>query len=281
MRADIGIIGLGLLGSALAQRLHDGGYRLHGFDPATGKNPPATLHPSPQEVFANCDTVFFSLPQSSVSAAVIEETKDAITSSHVVLDTTTGSPDEMIAISKIIASRGAAYLEANVAGSSEQLRRNEATFFVGGDPDVAHSVDELLRTIAPIVHYLGPVGTASRFKLVHNLILGLNRAALAEGLRFAESLGFDPSSALSLLDQTPAASHAMSAKGRRMAERDYDPPQARLKQHLKDVRLMLEEAKDNGITLPLSDVHRALLEQAAAKGFGDADNSAIREAFED
>ena len=109
-------------------------------------------------------------------------------------------------------------------------------------------------------------------------MLGLHRAVLAEGLVFAESLGFDQEVALDILNQTPAHSGVMETKGRRMVKRDYGL-QARLSQHLKDVRLILAEAERAGTKTPLSQIHKTLLEQAEALGFGDADNSAVMEAF--
>ena len=124
-----------------------------------------------------------------------------------------------------------------------------------------------------------PVGAASRFKLVHNLILGLNRAALAEGLAFAEALGFDASDSLSILRETPATSAALEAKGEKMAKRDFNPPQARLSQHLKDVRLIRQLAEEIGAATPLSDAHQTLLKRAEALGLGESDNSAVIEAL--
>jgi 2-hydroxy-3-oxopropionate reductase len=125
---------------------------------------------------------------------------------------------------------------------------------------------------------VGPLGAASRFKLVHNLILGLHRAVLAEGLTLARALGFDATTALAMLGQTPARSAVMDAKGPKMAAGDF-APQATVAQHLKDVRLMLDAARLAGIALPLSACHERLLDSVVAAGLGGADNSAIITAF--
>ena len=114
-------------------------------------------------------------------------------------------------------------------------------------------------------------------KLVSNLVLGLNRAALAEGLAFAEVLGLDADATLQVLQGSAAYSRQMDTKGRKMIDRDF-APQAKLSQHLKDVRLMLHAATAAGLTLTLTDAHRQLLERAEALGFGDRDNSAVVEA---
>jgi 3-hydroxyisobutyrate dehydrogenase-like beta-hydroxyacid dehydrogenase len=115
-------------------------------------------------------------------------------------------------------------------------------------------------------------------KLVVNLVLGLNRAALAEGLALAHHCGLDPTAALEVLRAGPAYSRMMDIKGAKMLAGDFTP-QARLAQHLKDVRLILKLGEASGARLPLSTLHRALLEQLAAAGYHDADNSAIIRAF--
>ncbi len=115
-------------------------------------------------------------------------------------------------------------------------------------------------------------------KLVSNLVLGLNRAALAEGLVFAQSLGLDAEAALQVLTNSMAYSRIMDTKGRKMIEGDFRT-QARLTQHLKDICLILKAAAEVGQPLPLTESHRRLLEAAEAAGFGDADNSAIIRAY--
>ncbi len=126
------------------------------------------------------------------------------------------------------------------------------------------------------VFHVGPCGSAAKMKLISNLVLGLNRAVLAEGLVFAEALGVSPAAALEVMAGSHAYSKAMDVKGRKMVERDFTV-EARLSQHLKDVYLMLEAAAAAGISLPLTETHRRLMEQAEAVGLGDQDNSAIIE----
>jgi 3-hydroxyisobutyrate dehydrogenase-like beta-hydroxyacid dehydrogenase len=115
-------------------------------------------------------------------------------------------------------------------------------------------------------------------KLVSNLVLGLNRAALAEGLAFAEALGLAAAAALRVLRASAAYSRIMDAKGEKMVSGDFSP-QARLSQHLKDVRLIRAAGAERGMDLPLSAAHEAILERAEALGLGDLDNSALIEAL--
>ena len=115
-------------------------------------------------------------------------------------------------------------------------------------------------------------------KLVLNLVLGLNRAVLAEGLAYAAACGLDPAAALDILRAGPAYSRAMDVKGPRMLQGDYTP-EARLAQHHKDVGLILASGAEAGASLPLSRVHDELLRAAEQAGLGEADNSAVYEVF--
>ena len=112
-------------------------------------------------------------------------------------------------------------------------------------------------------------------KLVTNLVLGLNRAALAEGIAFAQQLDLDLAQTLGVMRRSMAYSRIMDTKGEKMITQDFTP-QAKLSQHLKDVRLMLAASS---LPLPLSETHRQLLEKAEALGYGEADNSAVIQAI--
>lgn len=279
----IGVIGLGLLGSAIVERLLMHRCDVLGYDIDEARRSQlrqlgGTSVKVPEEVCARCDLVLLSLPTSGIVTSLIEQVAESLRTGQTIIDTTTGDPAQMVALGKSLAERGVDYLEANVAGSSVQLCEGTATVFLGGDRRVIDAAEPVLAMIAPTRLYLGPIGSASRFKLIHNLILGLHRAVLAEGLSFAEALGFSAGDALNILRQTPAASTVMSTKGEKMATRNYEV-QARLSQHLKDVRLILQEAERVGSPTPLSTLHCQLLERAETLGFGEADNCAIIETY--
>ena len=116
-------------------------------------------------------------------------------------------------------------------------------------------------------------------KLVVNLVLGLNRAVLAEGLSLAKACGMDLTQTLEVLQATPAYSAIMDPKGVKMIEQDF-APQARLAQHLKDVGLIRKLAREHGALVPLSNLHEELLRRAVEMGLGELDNCAIIKVFE-
>jgi 3-hydroxyisobutyrate dehydrogenase-like beta-hydroxyacid dehydrogenase len=145
---------------------------------------------------------------------------------------------------------------------------------VGGEPAAYEACTALLRLLADKVFYVGPSGCGSKAKLATNLVLGLNRLALAEGMVLAERLGLPLDTFLRLLKVTPAYSAAVDVKGEKMLKNDFEPV-SRIQQHHKDVSLILKHAKKHNQHLPLSDVHFGVLERAIAAGDGELDTSAV------
>lgn len=271
----IGIVGVGLLGSAIAQKLVRSGRKVSGFDLNPFQVEAVEVMASLNDLLGHADVIMLCLPNSSVALQLIRENLDKFCSGQIVLDATTGKPEEMEQLSANLSDVGVHYLEANVAGSSELMREGKAAMFFGGESVIFESLKPLIHDLTSKPFYLGGVGAASRFKLVHNMILGLHRMVLAEGLAFADVLGIDPMKTLEVLKQTPAVSGVMESKGERMVRGNFEPPQARLSQHFKDVRIMLEEAKSKGLNIPLSSLHAELLKQAEQMGLGQMDNSSV------
>jgi 3-hydroxyisobutyrate dehydrogenase-like beta-hydroxyacid dehydrogenase len=272
----VGVIGLGLMGTAITELLLAGGYEVVVYNRTREKAEPliergAVWSDNPLEV---CDRVVISLYTTDVVESVLEQMERALRPGKALLDTTTGDPERTAALGSSLAKRGVWYLEAPLSGSSEQTRRHQATALVAGPQEAMAACGDLLDCIAGKTFYVGQWGDGVRMKLVTNLVLGLNRAALAEGLVFARAMGLSDARALEVLISSAAYSRTMDAKGPRMVTGDFTP-QARLSQHLKDVKLIVEEAARGNKCLPLSQLHMELLKQCEASGWGELDNSAI------
>jgi 3-hydroxyisobutyrate dehydrogenase-like beta-hydroxyacid dehydrogenase len=279
-----GIIGLGLVGAALAERLLSAGCRVTGYDIRAEQTEALRLMggepvSSSAEAARRSAHLMLSLPTSAVVAGVLNEISPQLQPGAIVIDTTTGAPEDGALFAARLGALGVDYVDATVGGSSRQVRQGEAIFICGGTEEAFHRCRDLLSLCSRQVFHVGPPGSGAAMKLVLNLVLGLNRAVLAEGLAFARACGIDPKLALEILKAGPAYSRAMDTKGDRMLEENFEP-EARLSQHLKDVRLILAEGERAGARLPLSEVHRKLLEEAEAAGLGPADNSAIIKLFQ-
>lgn len=272
----VGVIGIGLMGSAITHRLLDHGFQVRVWsrfaeeaDEVIARGALWSDHP-----LAECDRVIVCLYSSEVVADVFGKMSADLRQPQIIIDITTGWPDDTLKMAEHLASKGISYLDAPFSGSSAQTRQGQALLMIGGDRTAFDSCSDLWKCLANQYHHIGPAGSAARMKLVTNLVLGLNRAALAEGLSYARALGFSPETALTILRRSPAASAVMQTKGEKMIAADFSV-QAKLAQHLKDVQIILETSRAKGLHLPLSDAHRRLLESVVEQGLGELDNSAI------
>jgi len=260
-----GLFGVGLLGSAIADRLTAAGQPWIGYDPTR-----PDLAQSPNDVLATANILILCLPTSNDTAELLQRIKRHRT----IIDTTTGDPAQMARF----AASHPNYLDVTIGGSSAHLRAGEAILMAGAEPEVFQANRDFLAKLSAQVFHCGPPGAGAKMKLVFNLVLGLNRAALAEGLAFAEACGLDANATLEILQSGPAASKIMERKGPKMVNREYTP-EARLAQHHKDVRLMLSESVKRKINLPLTQAHERVLALAEALGHAESDNSALIEAY--
>ena len=283
MPPAIGLIGLGLVGSALSERLLAAAHRVIGWDidperRRVHRERGGEVARDAQEVFATCSRVLVSLPSHREVGDVVQAAGPSLRPGLTIVDTTTGDPASAEELARSLGERGITYLDATISGSSAQVRAGSATLMVGGDATSFAECSDLFALIGAQMFHTGPAGTGAKMKLVTNLVLGLNRAALAEGLAFAESIGLDLNLSLAVMRGSPAYSRIMDTKGERMVRGDF-APDARLSQHLKDVRLIVGIGRQAGLPMPLSAAHRAVLEEAEAAGYGELDNSAIIKAL--
>jgi 3-hydroxyisobutyrate dehydrogenase len=279
---QIGIAGLGLLGSALAHRLITSGFTPKGYDPDAGKiaalakagGTAATL-----DEVARCDVVLLAVfDTDQVEDVVGNALLPALTPGipKIVLCASTCDPDRIATLVEKVGPLGLSMIETPVSGSSGQVRNGDGVGLLGGDRDVTDGVADIIDAIYPKWFYMGPAGNGGRAKLAINHLLGLNRLVLAEGLVFAERLGLDPKSFLDVARQSAAYSQVMDIKGPKMVSGDYTP-QGFIHQSLKDFKLIVEQAGKRGQEMPLAALNAEVLQACLARGEGERDNSAVIE----
>jgi 3-hydroxyisobutyrate dehydrogenase-like beta-hydroxyacid dehydrogenase len=152
---------------------------------------------------------------------------------------------------------------------------------VGGREEIFRECEPIFSAIGKEAFFMGNNGAGALTKLIVNLILGLNRMALAEGLSLAKKAGMDQRRLLEVLRKSAAYSKAMDMKGSKMVDKEFLPPEGKLAFHLKDVRLILELGARLNFPLLLSSLHAQALASEVAKGRGDWDNADIISFYED
>jgi 3-hydroxyisobutyrate dehydrogenase-like beta-hydroxyacid dehydrogenase len=280
--SPVAIIGLGLMGEVYARRLLDSAIPVTGFDiDATrrarlgeiGGRPAATI--AELAVPARC--IIIAVYSTDQVEDVIENHLLPALGDHsnkIVLCMSTCDPDRVSALAGRVIPRGIRYLDVPVSGTSDQVRRGDGVALIGGDSAVVDAVTPVLDALFARRFHVGKIGDGGRAKLAVNLILGLNRLALAEGLVFAERLGLDPAAFLDVARGSASYSQVMETKGPKMVRGDFSP-EGRVKQTLKDAHLMLDSAAAVGQQLAMLEVHADVLEACVRAGEADLDNSVI------
>jgi len=281
----VGVIGTGLMGTACARRLREAGFDVLGYDVDAGKlKPLAALGGrsagSVSEVARACDKVVLAVFNTDQVEETIEGPRGLLAgrpadaSPVTVLCVSTCDPERIAALAARLPAARLRFVEAPVSGTSEQVARGDALGLIGGDAAAVDAVRDVIGAICPRWHSIGPAGSGGRAKLAINLMLGINRAALAEGLVFAERMGLNPVAFLKVARESAAYSQVMDIKGGKMLDGDFSP-QGYVAQSLKDFSLMLEQARRVKQRLPLGEVYKGLMDGCVAAGEGELDNSAV------
>jgi 3-hydroxyisobutyrate dehydrogenase-like beta-hydroxyacid dehydrogenase len=278
----IGIIGVGLLGSAVATRLLESKFVVKGYDTRTeqvNQLQPRGLIPaeSAAEVAVDTDAVFTILPSlESVETTMIGARGliETAPPSCTLIQMSTISPELTRRLGAAAAVKGLGFLDAPMSGTSAMVQRGDCAIFVAGDQARADACRPIFDAIAKKTVFVGEIGMASLAKLATNLLVGLNTAALAEAFALAAKGGLAPTTLLEILKGSAADSKMLEIRGPLMASHRFDP-QMKIDLFLKDFKLMLEEGRRLGVPLPLTSVTQQLVTATAAAGQGEKDLAAV------
>lgn len=277
----VGLIGLGLMGTALAHRLLRAGLVVRGFDiDAEKRERFAALGGTPAEsvaeIAATCAIVALAVFTTDQVEEVVEGADGLLgATTRIAICTSTCDPDRIAGLASRVQQRGLALLEVPVSGTSTQVARGEGVGLVAGDRAAAEEAANVLEALFPKRYLLGAAGNGGRAKLAINLILGLNRAAIAEGVALAERLGLDRGNFLDVAKGSAAYSQVMDVKGAFWIDDRFEPPMSRVDQSFKDFQLMLKMGERAGMQLPLASLYADLMADCIAHGEAAMDNAVI------
>ena len=279
----IGFIGVGLMGSSMSKHLLEAGFPVIVHDPdaarvAAAVKLGAKTVAAVDQIAGQVDVLMFSLPNSKIVDEVVRNQLKLFQNAKpglIVLDTTTADPEQSAALAAELATVGVRFLDCTVSGTSEMCAVKDIIFMVGGSQDAYATCEPMFAAMGREWMHMGANGNGAIMKLCVNLVLGLNRMALAEGLTLARKAGIEPLQALEVLKKSAAASKIMDQKGYRMVEKRFHPPAGKLKIYLKDVRAMLALGERLNCPLPLIGLHAQALASEMSKGRGEWDSANI------
>jgi 2-hydroxy-3-oxopropionate reductase len=283
MKYRIGFVGVGLMGSSLAKHLLSAGFPVvvHDIDPVKVDaivKQGGTKAGSPDQIAAQVDVIMLSLPSSPVVNEVVTNSLKLFETGRkglIVIDATTADPTLSTELAAQLRQKGIEMLDATISGTSDMCAVKDTIFMVGGKEETFKQCEPLFAAMSREWIFMGENGKGAVIKLVVNLVLSLNRMALAEGLTLAKKAGLDQLQTLEVLKKSAAFSKIMDQKGYRMVKKQFLPPAGHLAIHYKDVRLMLALGAKLDCPLPLLSLDAQALASEICKGRGEWDSSDI------
>lgn len=278
----IGLVGIGIMGTAYGTNLLAAGYEVTGFDLDEARRQAlqaagGTAAGSVAEVAAASDVVLIALPSTAALAAAVEGDQGLVEGAHPGLIGVEMSTFPLAAKEQArsaLAAAGVTLLDAPVSGTGLQAAVAEIVIYASGDQDGLDQVRPIFDVLGQGTFELGEFGNGSRMKYVANLLVSVHNLATAEAFVLGMKGGLAPDQILEVISAGVGSSRIFEIRGPMMAKDDY-PPSARLEMFIKDVTVIGEFGREIGVPTPLLDTSLPFYEEAVAAGLGDMDAAAL------
>lgn len=276
----IGFIGYGAMARLMGANLRRAGYSVVAFAPSGGKDETEML-PTPRAIAEAADVIILCVPNDAAENQSLNGENGmlaGISAGKLVLDTSTVSPEQALALAKTGAEHGFIVLEAPMSGSTPEAEKGELVMLAGGDAETLERAKPILDVIGKLTIHAGPIGSAARLKLVINGIMGATLNVVAEGVSFGLSAGLDRDVLFDALQQVAVISPHHKRK-LKMAQDKSFPSQFPTRLMSKDMGLLMDAGRKAGSFMPAM----AIADQALAlsnRRHADEDYSALLGAME-
>lgn len=275
----IAFLGIGLMGSPMVRNLIDAGYPMTLWNRTATKCDPfadqAIIADSPATAVQQADIVITMLENGTVVDDVLvgQGAIDNLEAGAVLIDMSSVQPSLARTHAELVSKQGASYLDAPVSGGTVGAEAASLSIMVGGEPEDVEKARSVFDVLGKPTR-IGPVGSGQLAKLANQAIVGITIGAVSEALLLAARGGADPTAVREALMGGFAGSRILELHGQRMIDRDFAPG-APARIQLKDMRMILDEARAENLTLPLTQqVHNEYL-ALLANGHSDADHSGL------
>jgi 3-hydroxyisobutyrate dehydrogenase-like beta-hydroxyacid dehydrogenase len=278
----VGVIGLGLMGTAFASNLLSRGYQVHVYNRTKQKAEPliargAVLHGTAKDLASKVDIMLTSLTdQNAVDALAFGEGGflNSMRKGALWIDASTIDPTASIRHAEAAKKLGIQRLDTPVVGSEDLAATGQLLILVGGSREVFEKYEGFLNELGKTIIFLGADGNGHKMKLVVNLYLGLMGESFSEALVLAQKEGFDVKTFVDVINKTAHRNSYSESKGAKIAAGDFEPAFS-LNNLLKDLRLADQQANATSTILPMSKIALNQYVKAADNGLGDKDIIAI------
>ncbi|MEO8025801.1 MAG: NAD(P)-dependent oxidoreductase [Bryobacteraceae bacterium] len=275
--ANLGFIGLGIMGDPMARQLLKAGHNVGIWSHTAAKVtklaadfPNAKVFASPAEVAAFSECVFYCVGDSAMSEEVATSLLAGVKAGTVVADCSTIGPEVSRAIEAKFRAKGAFFLDAPCTGSKPGAENGTLTFMVGGDQAAFERTKPYFEPMGKLLYYCGGPGMGLHAKLTQNLVLANIMEAFNEGMVLATKAGVAPELMLDILNNSAAKSGLISFKAPFILDRNFATNFATKWMH-KDIGLALDTGKQLGVPLPGTGVTQQMFQAALSMGYGEED----------
>lgn len=283
MAQRIGLLGLGIMGSAYAGHLIDAGFETSGFDVDSDamrrfEERGGRAAADQRALARESDVVISALPTVEAADDAFFGADGIVAGAHpglVVVEASTLPLETKERCRDGLAARDVPVLDAPVSGTGSQAVVKDLAIYASGERAAFDAVAGVLGTFARVVRYVGEFGVGSKLKYVANLLMTIHNAATAEAVVFAQKAGIDPTMMIELVGEGAGASRMLALRGPMMAAGSYEPAALKLDVYKKDIRIIADFARKVGAPTPLFSQSAVFYTTAMAQGRGKQDTAAI------
>lgn len=277
-RKNVGLIGLGIIGSRVAAGLRAAGY--HVFVWNRSPRPVPNFLGSPIEVAEMCEVIQLFVADAAAVAQTIEAFGDALTDKHIVINCATIGPEATLEAARMVHARGAAFLDAPFTGSKGAAEKSQLVYYVGGEQADFERVKPVLEATSRAIVHCGKIGDAAVLKVATNMITAVTTQTLAEALAIVRKRGIAPEAFGAAIQQNACKSGVIDLKLPKMLTGDFSPHFS-VKHMFKDVQLAIQLANSLDLEIPATTAAAGVLFGGMNKGWGDLDFASVFKQFSD
>lgn len=264
----ISVLGLGIIGSAWAKNLIADGFEVRSWNRSPKDFP--NLSASIPDAATGADAVFIVVADPPAVQSVLDQLLPVLHPGQLVIQSSTISAKWTQQFARQVQEKGGLFLEAPFTGSKIAAEERKTVYYLGGDAGVVERARPILQRLAGNILHIGPLGTASTLKLAMNLNIASVAQALSESLTFCRAAGISDETYFGALKVNVSRSGVADLKEPKLKNNDYSP-QFSVKHMAKDLRLTLETAAENSLSLPQTERVREVYEKGIAAGWADDD----------
>jgi L-threonate 2-dehydrogenase len=282
MNKIVGIIGLGIMGGAIARNLVDRGWRVIGFDIDATRRAElglagVTIAADVGQVARDAPVVMTSLPTPEAVADVAQTIAKSGQSPRIVVELSTLTLADKLSFESILNRAGHIALDCPLSGTGAQAKNRDLVVYASGDSNAIAQCESLFADFAKQSADLGKYGNGSRMKFVANHLVAIHNVATAEAMILAERAGLDPKMVVDMIGPGAGGSRMFQMRAPMMVEGVYEPATMKVSTWKKDMTIIAEFADEVGCATPLFALTQPVYAQALAMGLGNQDTAAVFE----